>query len=148
MSTSVKKWIVLISSLLFTATTSASDEPPLSLTVVPVFQLADIAHDTGHVSFKIRVEPHRDNVQLQLSWTRCQMLWDDLDQEFRPFCSLDGDVVYRSWWQELQGIYSPRLYYYDWNLPPGHYLVQVALIRTPHYVAFQKEQPFTIIEGR
>ena len=119
--------VLAVALLLGTPTlpTPALDEtaPALALHIQLLYQLAP-----GHVAYRIAIAPHRDNYWFCMGWDNTTTL------KGRTSC------------QQLNGIYSPRVFYQDYrDLAAGSYHGFVQLYRTPNYLAHTAVHPFNVI---
>lgn len=85
--------------------------------------------EPGKVRYVIKIESHLDN------------FW---------FCagyvSPDAYISERTSCQQLNGIYSPRYFYFAYTqLTEGHYKAFVQVFRVPNRLAIQVEVPFRIL---
>ena len=105
---------------------SSAVEPetaPLTLQIIPAQQFAP-----GIVSYRIHILPHRDNFWFCMGWDNITTL------KSRTSC------------QQLNGIYSPRVFYQDYrDLTAGPYHGFVQLYRTPNYLVHTAVHPFNVI---
>lgn len=98
-------------------------DTPLALRILPLAQFAP-----GAVSYRIRIDPHRDNFWFCMGWH-----------------SSTAAVTNRTSCQQLNGIYSPRVVYQEYRaLTPGTYYGFVDLYRTPNYRAHTATQSFRV----
>lgn len=85
--------------------------------------------EPGKVRYTIRIETHKDNFWFCAG-----------------FVSPDAYVAERVSCQQLNGIYSPRYFYFEYTkLTEGHYKAFVQVFRVPNRLATQVEVPFRIL---
>lgn len=85
--------------------------------------------EPGKVRYVIRIEPHRDNFWFCAG-----------------FVSPDAYVSERKSCQQLNGIYSPKYYYFEYkNLTEGNYRAFIQVYRVPNRLVLQPEVPFRIL---
>mgnify|MGYP001576367222 CR=1 FL=1 len=79
-----------------------------------------------HVAYRITIIPHRDNFWFCMGW--------------------DNTTTYasRTSCQQLNGIYSPRVFYQEYTLMEGCYQGFVDVYRTPNYRAGAATYQFRI----
>lgn len=98
-------------------------DPPLALRILPAHQF-----EPGTVSYRIQIQPHRDNFWFCMGWENTTTLTT------RTSC------------QQLNGIYGPRVFYQEYrSLIPGTYQGFVDLYRVPNYRAHTATQAFVVI---
>lgn len=99
------------------------DNTPLTLRILPLYQF-----EPGTVSYRIRIQPHRDNIWFCMGWH-----------------SPNAGVAIRTSCQQLNGIYSPRVFYQDYRaLTPGTYHGFVDVYHAPYYRAHTATQTFIV----
>ena len=90
---------------------ASADDPPLV-----VLRVAHLA--SAHVSYLIRIDPHRDNIWFCFGWD------NRTTAKSRTSC------------QQLNGIFSPRVVYQEYKaLEAGCYQGFVDVYRAPYYRA-------------
>ena len=118
---SVSLQLLLSILLLVPAIGWGDSDTPLWLEVLPTHQFAP-----GHVRYKIRVQSHRDNIGLCFGYSQ--------PNKFRRSC------------MQLNGIYSPRLYWQEYHdLPAAEYEAFVELYRAPNRIAAKEPKKFIVL---
>ena len=113
----------LLLAILF-LTVMGAESPVTTLHVTPAQQ-----YYPGTVLFQVSITPHRDNFWLCNGWQ------NETTGKYRKSC------------QQLNGIYSPRLFQFEWRLlEVGKYVGFVEVYRTPNYLAGDATEPFTVLK--
>ena len=109
----------------FPVVSNASEEV-VSLQVTPNLQ-----QEPGIVQYKFKIPNHKDNVLFCVGWT-----------------SDDAAVVWRRSCQQLNGIYSPQLYQFEYQkLVEGTYQAFAIVYRAPNYVAGKAIANFIVLDN-
>ena len=104
--------------------------PNQSQTVVSLTVSPNVQAEPGTIKLKVSVEPNPDNIQFCVGY---RYLDESEELALRRSC------------QQLNGIYSPKVFWFEYKgLPAAQYVAFVEIIRAPSRIAGIAKAYFTI----
>ena len=107
----------------------AKDDPVVSLQVSP-----NIQYEPGKIKLKISVASHQDNTQFCIGY---RVMGEPEELTIRRSC------------QQLNGIYSPRVFWFEYKgIPAEQYIAFATVIRAPKRLAGTAQAQFQVLSSQ